>query len=77
MFDQAPRRFHPRQTTNQTDAQGCLICPDDATNGCNCAFNQQCILINRYDLPCSPSYLGPQLNMRPRPSSAIAIHALI
>ncbi|KAL1944109.1 hypothetical protein VTO73DRAFT_3294 [Trametes versicolor] len=47
MFDQAPRRFHPRQTTNQTDAQGCLICPDDATNGCNCAFNQQCILINR------------------------------
>ncbi|OJT09086.1 hypothetical protein TRAPUB_29 [Trametes pubescens] len=47
MFDQAPRRFHPRQTGNQTDSNGCLVCPDEVTNGCNCAFNQQCILINR------------------------------
>ncbi|KAI0774749.1 hypothetical protein BD413DRAFT_472322 [Trametes elegans] len=46
MFDQAPRRFHPRQTSNATDSNGCLIC-EDVNPSCSCSFGQHCILINR------------------------------
>ncbi|KAH9899461.1 hypothetical protein C8Q73DRAFT_743401 [Cubamyces lactineus] len=48
MFDQAMPRFHPRQTNNNnaTGSDGCLLC-DGPAPSCNCAWNQQCILINR------------------------------
>ncbi|KAI8982765.1 hypothetical protein BD414DRAFT_419500 [Trametes punicea] len=46
MLDHSPHRFYPRQTSNQTDANGCLIC-DGPAPSCDCAWNQQCILINK------------------------------
>ncbi|KAI0650835.1 hypothetical protein C8Q79DRAFT_901239 [Trametes meyenii] len=53
MFDQTHRRFHPRQTSNATDANGCLLC-EGVNPSCNCGFNQQCIFINR-DCDTCPS----------------------
>ncbi|KAI0832817.1 hypothetical protein BC628DRAFT_1310089 [Trametes gibbosa] len=50
MFDQSLRRFHPRQTTNQTD---CVQCDNNATPSCNCGFNEQCVLINRDCSTCA------------------------
>ena len=50
MFDQGLRRFHPRQTSNQTDANGCIYCDTDTPPSCSCGLGTQCVLINRYDL---------------------------
>ncbi|KAI9057401.1 hypothetical protein FKP32DRAFT_1637817, partial [Trametes sanguinea] len=46
MFESVPHRFHPRQSSNATDDNGCLICSDTPPS-CNCAWNQQCVIINR------------------------------
>ncbi|KAI0638580.1 hypothetical protein C8Q77DRAFT_1047030 [Trametes polyzona] len=47
MFDQGLRRFHPRQTSNQTDSNGCIYCDTDTPPSCSCGLGTQCVLINR------------------------------
>ncbi|CDO68456.1 hypothetical protein BN946_scf184760.g12 [Trametes cinnabarina] len=54
MFESRPHRFYPRQSSNATDANGCLIC-DDTPPQCNCPWNQECIIINRDCHTCPSS----------------------
>ncbi|KAJ2980383.1 hypothetical protein NUW54_g11013 [Trametes sanguinea] len=53
MLDNNPRHFYPRQTSNGTDSSGCLICSDTDIN-CNCAWNEICTVIARYEIRAHP-----------------------